>query len=98
MESVAAGDDVAPELHFLACVAVSNERTLRLELVHGHVVDLELDRPAGLDAGGDQVLHDLLLPVDGDVPARQPAQVDAVPRALELQLEPVVGESLLVQA
>ena len=71
---------------------------LRLELVHRDVVDLELDRPAGLDPRRDQVLHDLLLPVDRDVTARELAQVDAVTGALELELEPVVGEPLLVQA
>ena len=46
----------------------------------------------------DQVLHDLLLPVDRDVTASELAQVDAVTRSLELELEPVVEQPLLAQA
>ena len=39
----------------------------RLEAGERDVVDLEQQRPPGLEAGGDQILDDLLLAVDGDV-------------------------------
>ena len=55
-------------------------------------------RAARLEPRCDQVLHDLLLPVDRDATARELAQGDAVTRSLELELEPVVGQPLLAQA
>jgi hypothetical protein len=41
-----------------------DERLLRLELVQRDVVDLEVDGAARLDPRRDQILHDLLLPID----------------------------------
>src|SRR5215207_2775313 len=67
--TVAAGNEVAAELPSFAVVDEPDRRRLRLEAVHRDVVYLEEQRAARLDPRGDQVLHDLLLPVDGDRPA-----------------------------
>ena len=62
------------------------------------VGDLEHDRAAGVEAGGDQVLDDLLLAVHGDRVADEVDEVDAVAAALEGELDAAVGEALAVEA
>ena len=53
----------------------------------------EMERPAGIEPGGNQVLHDLLLAVDRDpATAGESREVDPVPLPLELQLDAVVNE------
>ena len=96
--TVAPGDDVAHELDLRAAVPVAHTRALGLELVQAHVLGLEHERPTRLEPRRDQVLHHLLLPVDRDVLAGQAAEVDPVPGAAELELEPVVGEALLAES
>ena len=64
-----------------------------------HVLDLEQERSAGLDARGDQVLHDLLLAVDRDAAAAgELVERDPVAAAAEAQLHAVVDESLALEA
>ena len=66
MEAVAAGDHVALELVLRAVVAEADAGPVALELVDGHVLDLEQQRPPGGEPGLDQVLDDLGLAVDDD--------------------------------
>src|SRR5215213_210109 len=67
--AVAAGNELAANLSSFAVVDEPDRRRSGLDAVHRDVVHLEEQRAARLDPGGDQVLHDLLLPVDGDRPA-----------------------------
>jgi hypothetical protein len=64
-----------------------------------HVVRLEDDLAAGGEAGSDEILHDLVLAVDGDgAPAGELAQRDAVADAVELEVEPFVDEPFAIHA
>ncbi len=67
VEAIAAGDEVAFQ-HLLcaAGIAEAHARRRAVDAVQGDVLHFETDRPAGRDAGGDQVLHHFLLAVDGD--------------------------------
>src|SRR6185503_10967347 len=57
------------------------------------------DLPAVREACGDQILHDLVLAVDGDhATTGQLAQRDAVALAPELQIDAVVHEPFAVHA
>ena len=68
-----------------------------LEVVQRHVAGLELERQPRFQPRRDQVLDDLLLPVDDDAaPARQLGQRDPVEAVLEQQLDAVVDEPLAV--
>ena len=61
---------------------------------HGHVLHLEVQGRSRAEAGGDEVLYDLGLPVDDDRrPSREVAEADPVTLACELELDPVVRRS-----
>ena len=95
MEAVAPRDDVALELLRGTLVGEEDTRPLGLDVLDPDVVDLEEEGAPGLEAGLDQVLHDLRLPVHHDrLAARQGGHVDPVPLARELQLDAVVHEPL----
>jgi len=98
VKTVAAGDDVA---HELVLLAVSNERDLwlaRVDVGDSDIADLEHDLATGVDARADQVLDDLLLPVDRDAAATgQGGHVDAMALAAEAKLDPVVNQALALQ-
>ena len=70
-----------------------------MEIVHAHVFHVEQDRAACGETGGDQVLHDLVLAVDGHAfPARQLGEIDAVTLAPEAQLDAVMDQSFALHA
>ena len=98
MEAVAAGDDAAAQLVALAVGDVADDGAVAVEVVDRHVGRLEHDRVAGGEAGGDEVLDDLLLPVDGDRVADELVEVEAVAAALEGELDAAVGEALAVES
>ena len=63
--------------------------------MHADVLDLELQRAAGVEPRADQVLDHLLLAVDRDrAAAGERREVDPVAAAVEPQLDPVVHEAL----
>src|SRR5918998_291504 len=57
---------------------------------------LEHDAPARLQAGGVEVLYDLLLAVDDDALSREVRQGDPVPPPAEAELDPLVDGPLAV--
>ena len=79
-------------------MGVAHGRGVGVDAVDRDVVDLEHDRVAGAQAGGDQVLDDLLLPVDRDRVADEVEEVDAVTAAPEGELDAAVGKALAVEA
>ena len=67
--------------------------------MQAHVLDLEEQLGALVQPRRDQVLHDLLLPVDRDpAPVGELAERDPVALAVEAQLDPVVHEALALEA
>ena len=99
MEAVAAGDEVAVDRALLAIDVEADGRTVAVDVAHAHVVRLEDDLVAGGEARGDEILHDLVLAVDGDgAAAGELAQGDAVAHAVELEVEPLVDEPFAVHA
>ncbi len=99
MEAVAAGDEVALELPWLALVLEADPGAVAVEVVDGDAGGLEEQRRAAREARLDQILDDLGLAVDDDrAAAGELAQRNAVPLAVELQLDAVVHESLAPHA
>src|SRR5215203_21060 len=95
VEAVASGDEVAGDLPVVAVVPVMEDGPISPEALGADVLDVEEECAARVQPGGDQILHDLLLPVDHDsAAAGQRREVDPVPLAGELQLDPVVDETL----
>ena len=97
MESVATGDDATAQLVVLAVGGVTDDGGVAVDLVDGHVRRLEHDRVSGGQAGGDEVLDDLLLAVDGDRMADQLVEVEAMPATFEGQFDAPVGQALAVE-
>ncbi len=99
MEAVAAGDDVAFEHVVRAVMGEGDARAVGLDLVHGHVGDLEEQRQAGRHARRDEVLDDLGLTVDDDhPPAGQLAHRHVMTLPVELQVDAAVDDALAVHA
>ena len=69
-----------------------------VEVVHADVVDLERIAHAVGEQPRDQVLHHLLLAVDGDALADQLAEVDVMRLAAEAEMDAVVEHGLALQA
>src|SRR5439155_17211673 len=98
VEAVAAGDHVALQLVFGALPAKAHARPGRVDIMHADIAGLEADLPARRQARGDQILHHLLLPVDGDrAPAGQLAERDPLALPFELKVEAVVYQPLARQ-
>ena len=68
------------------------------DLVQADVVDLEQDLPAIGEPFRHQVLDHLLLAVDGDALAHQLAKIDVVQRAVEAEMDAVVGQPFALHA
>ncbi len=84
MEPVAAGDEIAFEPLHLALPDVVDGGLRGIDAVEMHAFDVEPNRPTRREPREDQVLHDLLLAVDGDRPTwNEPLERDAVLRATE---------------
>jgi hypothetical protein len=67
--------------------------------VEAHVAGLEADLSSSGEARVDEVFHDLVLSVHRDRPtARQLGERDAMPLALELQVNAVVDEPLAIHS
>ena len=98
VEAVASRDRVAHELVLGAPVGERDPRRVGLDVVELHVGDLEPHIPAAVEQRRDQVLDDLLLPVDRDVPAGQRGHVDVVVASVVAQVHAGVLEPLAVQA
>src|SRR5919106_1847381 len=95
VEPVASGDEVAFQRAPLASMGEPDGRPFTFEVVEGDILALEQDRPSGPEAGRDQILHHLLLPVDRDPPSPgELVERDAVTLAVEPQLDAVMNESL----
>ena len=70
MEPVAAGDEIAVDLLRPALVREADLRPLRCQIVDADAIDLEQQRPAVGEPPRHQILHHLLLAVDGDALVR----------------------------
>ena len=98
METVAARHHVAAQLLALPVgVDEADHRGVALDPLDHDAGDLEADVAAVGEPGRDEVLHDLLLPVDGDALADEAGEVDPVVAALEAQRDPLVRHALAVE-
>ena len=98
MIAVAAGDVIAGHLLRHAARGEADHRMVAVEPPQRHVRGLVDRSTASGVARLHQVAGDLSLAVDRDVAAGETADVDAVPVAVELQLDPVVRQTFRVQA
>src|SRR5262249_28474270 len=98
VKTVAAADEVAGELFLLAVVAEANFRRAAGKIVHAHVTRLEQNFPAVGEPPRDQVLHHLLLAVDGHALADELAEIDVVQGAAEGKVDAVVEHALALHA
>src|SRR4029077_16439196 len=96
VETVTAGDGVAGDLMTGAPgVGEAEDRPFGIKLSDLGVGERELDHGPGRQPGLDQVLDDLGLGVDRHpAAAGQVAEVEVVPLALKLQVDPAVFEAL----
>src|SRR5204862_1562192 len=90
VEAVAAADEVAGELDVPPAVAAADFRRAAGEIVHAHIARLEQNLSAVGEPPLDQILHHLLLAVDGDAFADEIAEIDVVQRAAEGEIDSVV--------
>jgi hypothetical protein len=99
VETVAARDHVGRELlRRAARVPEGHPGVVAGDVVHFDVGDLEVDLGACRQPGRDQVLDDLLLTVDDDLPAAgQLGQRDPMVLAVEAEADAVMREALLVE-
>ena len=98
VKTVAAADEVAGELFLLAVVAEANFRRAAGEIVHAHVARLEQNLPAVGEPPLGQVLHHLLLAVDGHALADELAEIDVVQGAAEGKIDAVVEHAFALHA
>src|SRR5262249_19486789 len=98
VEAVATADEVADELEVASAMAETNFRCAAGEIVDAHVARLEQNLSAVGEPTRDQVLHQLLLAVDGHALADQLAEVDVVQGAAEGEIDTVVEHSFALHA
>ena len=95
MEAVAAAEVVTLQPLGAPVVLEGHEGVLALEVVQLDVAHLIEQHAVGGLSRGEQILHHLLLAVDGDrPPAGQLREGDAMTGAVETQLEAVMDETL----
>jgi len=80
-----------------AGVTETDRRPIGVEVVQGGAGGLEQQRPPGVQPGDDEILHQLVLAVDGDLATGQLGQRDALPHSVEEQLETMVDHPLAEQ-
>ena len=98
VKAVAAGDDVAFQRFVPALMLEMDRRRLAVEPVDMRRLGLEQDRDAARQRHRDQILHHLLLAIDGDdLARRQHRQVDVDRAAVIADVEPRVGHALAMQ-
>ena len=94
MKTVAAGDEVAADAVILAPVTESDLRLAAVEIMHADRFNFEHNLPTIGEPPRDQILHDLLLAVDGDALADELAEVDVMQLVVEAKMDAVVEQAL----
>jgi hypothetical protein len=98
MEAVATGDEIASDLTSLVILAKVDRGFSALQLLQPDHLSLEVHLAAGIQLGLDQVFDDFLLAVDRDSAAlRQLEHIDAMPPAVEAQLDSVMDQAFALQ-
>ena len=98
VKAVAPGDEIAADLVRHGVQLKTHARLRRRDLVHRHVLDVEIEGPARRPARRDQILHHFVLAVDGDRPtAGEFREVDPMPCAGEGDIQPLVAQAFAIQ-
>ena len=98
MKAVAAADEVAGQLLVLAVVPEPDFRGLAGEVMDADVGRLEQDLAAIGEPPVDQILHHLLLAIDGHALADELAEIDVVQGAAEAEIDAVVEHAFALHA
>jgi hypothetical protein len=98
VEAVAAGDVVALQPLFGAVLAPGDVRVVAVDVVRLHGLGFENDVQAARGRTFEQVVHDLLLAVDGDRSTGQFAHVDAENLAVQGDVGAFMHQPLRVHA
>ena len=103
VEAVAAADEGAVQHLRHAVMGEADLRVVAGHVMHGDVRHVEQDRRigparAGGQPRGDEILHHLLLAVDGHDLAGEIGERNAMAHAVEAQLDAMMREALRVQA
>ena len=99
MIAVAAGDIITVQPEGLPVLVVSHVGRSAVDIMQGHVLDLEDQRRTAPVAGVDQILGHLRLPIDRDLRSSgQALQIDPKQLAVQRQVEAVVRQAFGLQA
>src|SRR6185503_18779215 len=94
VKPVATGEKVTVHLVFGITMTESEHRTRGVERTDRHVLGLEVERTRGRRARIDQIVDDLVLPIDGDgLATGQVSEIDSMPPTLEADVEPVMFQT-----
>src|SRR3954465_9387642 len=98
MESVAAGNEVA--LNFIDSAVFYNAygRTRAIDAGEGHLSAFEAKVAAISESPGDQILDNLLLPINGDALARELCERYVMADAVESKINPFVAQAFPVES
>src|SRR5215475_3105024 len=98
VKAVATTDEVAGELDVAAAMAETNFRCAAGKIVDAHVARLEQNLSAVGEPPRDQVLHHLLLAVDGYALAHEVAEIDVMQGTAEGEINAVVEHAFALHA
>src|SRR5258706_16282203 len=94
MKTVAACNEIASDVMGLSVLRVTDPRLGAGEIIGRDGVSSEDELGVGAEAGGNQILRDLGLAINGDRSACEPLQIDMRISSVENEIEPVMGERL----
>src|SRR5262249_11006832 len=94
VKTIASADEVTGEIIHLAVLVEANRGGVAGDIVDADIRDFEQDAPAIRHPARHQVLHHLLLTVDGDPLPHQLAEIDVVQRAVETEVDAVMRHAL----
>ena len=99
MEAIAGADKITDDLMRLSAVLEADARRLALEIVDADLTRLENNLPAVMQTRLNEILHHLVLRVNGDrAPSGQLVHVDAVTHPIKTQLDAVMDQPLAAHA
>src|SRR5690349_12900103 len=87
MESIASGDEVAADFLLAAFVPEPDLGLLAAQVVDAYVAHLKQKRTAVSQTALDQILHHLLLAINGNTLIHERLEVDTVQAALDADID-----------
>src|SRR5580658_3122432 len=94
MKAIATCDIVTTNL---ICITHTNRRLAPINIVKRHFAAFETYIPSICQATGDQILHHLVLSIDGHVFTREFYERDSVQHAIRSQVDAAMAQALAVE-